>query len=611
MENKITNAQFSANNGGRSLRVLGRVVNTINNKKKTVGYIIMNEASGSYKAYSESQARELIKRMKFVNATIEDGKIINTECSMDRLPEFDMQLNVISAPGIIVIAKIIREGDKPGNDKAWYKILTTNGKICNLTTEELFKYYDNGVELINAKVAHNGRTRYISAIRGEFNKITLPNTVNKNGNNTDTSSKEKSKEYRKSRHRERMIFAYERFIRQLLRKNPYNDEAKYKVTAKVLYTYNRAESRQEYNLKKEYRIAFSEMFKSEESHDIAKKMLSMFSIDNVYTSNTLLSALDIIKILSIAQCIFENRSEDYMINAIIKPAFSRNEKACMKNCRKVSAMFKKLIDSELATKKMKRFIHLYLEEIRSRNWSVIGNTCTPNSSREFKVISFESEQGANQLGFTFSESQRGKSITTNDGYHCKLKFLGDYMNEYPELRFRANNIGELLRIAYIERLLSLYKKYYVDSTTYGAAISKEDIVAYIEIIIAISFMVESEVGRAISTYIGRNMQRLEEIGVQIPDNTLKLNRGEVPEEIFNYIDSGFCVFLNDINYRKCKKIKAALKTARVVNYRMRPITTVIQHPMLIDELVPFVALVTSDNCSMERINRLIGRLRFI
>jgi hypothetical protein len=86
---------------------------------------------------------------------------------------------------------------------------------------------------------------------------------------------------------------------------------------------------------------------------------------------------------------------------------------------------------------------------------------------------------------------------------------------------------------------------------------------------------------------------------------------KLPKEITMYYASGFNVFLNDQEYRAKHYTKKYLRYSKLINYRQLGISSNIKHPMLKDELAPVVAMITSDNCDTEAIERLIGQLRFL
>ena len=129
------------------LRIIGQIVNSITDTIP-IGYVIMVEKTHAIRNASIEQTKILLKKCKFVNAKLENDKIVNTECSMDKLVKFDRNRNVLEKDKLTVLGEIvITDGDFPTS----YRILNENGRIVDVSEDDLVKLVDvRGYTLVNA-----------------------------------------------------------------------------------------------------------------------------------------------------------------------------------------------------------------------------------------------------------------------------------------------------------------------------------------------------------------------------------------------------------------------------------------------------------------------------
>ena len=176
------------------LRIIGQVVNSLSDKEP-IGYVIMTEKNQQVKMYTVPQTQILLQKFKFVNAELQNGKIVNTECAMDKLMKFDTHMNVIGNKGIYILAEITTDGKNDG-----YRAMDYNGRIVDISENDLLKLSLN-VPIINAKVVNKDNKQYVSAIKSEFTKIErskLDQILTKNKNSA-------ADEWRKQKRREKLI----------------------------------------------------------------------------------------------------------------------------------------------------------------------------------------------------------------------------------------------------------------------------------------------------------------------------------------------------------------------------------------------------------------------
>lgn len=155
-----------------TFRIVGQVYESKERCRRVLGYGIIDVKNCTLKLMTVKQTTELLKRYKFENAILDSitGEIINTECSMSRLIQFDTKQNVIGNAGVTILGQIFVNGKYDG-----YRILNEKGKVLDVTEATLLQVTENGTKLpiLNAKVvSREGSTeKFVSAIKGEFKKI--------------------------------------------------------------------------------------------------------------------------------------------------------------------------------------------------------------------------------------------------------------------------------------------------------------------------------------------------------------------------------------------------------------------------------------------------------
>lgn len=104
----------------------------------------MTEKTQQFKMYTVGQTMVLLQKFKFVNADIQNGKIVNTECSMERMPKFNTSMQVVGNHGIIILGEIV-----DGTSKIGYRAMDTNARVVDLSEDDLLKC---SMPIINAKI---------------------------------------------------------------------------------------------------------------------------------------------------------------------------------------------------------------------------------------------------------------------------------------------------------------------------------------------------------------------------------------------------------------------------------------------------------------------------
>ena len=103
-----------------------RIVGTIEEDTRVVGYVILDVKNGITKPYTERQTKLLIARYKFENAILDGDKVVNTECSMNRILKFNTNQEIIGNKGYTILGAIYIDGVHVG-----FSVLSPEGKILD------------------------------------------------------------------------------------------------------------------------------------------------------------------------------------------------------------------------------------------------------------------------------------------------------------------------------------------------------------------------------------------------------------------------------------------------------------------------------------------------
>lgn len=575
------------------LRIVGQVVNQLTDKDP-IGYVVMVEKTQQFKMYTVEQTKALLTRFKFVNAALENGKIINTECAMSRMPKFNTQMSVIGNHGIIILGEIVDGGKKVG-----YRAMDTNAKIVDIEEHEIVKLNSNGVSIINAKIVKrdNSTAPSVSAIKSEFTKIEksklasmMPKRVSK------------TQKWRNEKHIQKiMSFAASRVLTQMF----LGSKIEY-VNFSDHWSWRESESMDGrwVNPLKEYKIFCREIATekyscviSDKDKDILKTVNSMPRQDRfVYTKERMSNETKWF-MLAFLQVALNNSN-----------VYFRTLKQLKKNRYRIRFdLPKELVERGLACDSFKRLVAEAKEigkDAKEYRESITKGTrriLPSDMNKAFKTKTFTTGKEMAQLGFTISEDNRGLGYVTDYGYHKTLLYLGDVIGDgYSKYRAVSRCLGDIITIAYVEKLLSKLE----DGVAY---IGEDDMITSIQMIISIAYMFNSE---AMKLYVEDAKSVLEyyigEIPVyeEIAGIDYKLNNW-----LTMYYASGFNVFLNDDEVYHYKHTHIA--KSEVINYRQLGIKHDIKHKMLQDDFASVVSLVTPPTISGEDVTRLIGKLRFL
>lgn len=155
-------------------RILGTINNRIGKADKVVGYVVINELNLDAKTLSIEQTRALMRQKKFSNAKILNDKIVNTECSMDKLYKYMLLESgqvICNDNRYTIIGQLMNNSNKVG-----YKLINCNRRVVYVNLSEIKKVLSSrdGLDsFCNASVKNSNGSYIVSAIKEPFTVINI------------------------------------------------------------------------------------------------------------------------------------------------------------------------------------------------------------------------------------------------------------------------------------------------------------------------------------------------------------------------------------------------------------------------------------------------------
>ena len=608
---ELFNESFSGTNNARStekkayvgnLRILGVIVASYDNTT-TVGYVVLNERTSQYKAYTADQTIVLIKKFGVCNAILEGNKIVNTECSMDRLPVFSESLQIIKNAGITVLAEI-HDKDK----KAGYRVVDPSGRIVNLTNEQIITAAQkSGIKVINAKIVNDASskagvsTARISAIKNTFPVISIENSSNMNSVRRQNI---KAVKWRHEKHREKII----RWCTTLFKRGMGCINTEDLVLPHLIWHYTTSNKdttdslKEGLNLGKTIEIIRKEILPQVYEKNPKTKVIFEKIIDELYGQTSGICSTTVIKDLKGKLVAIDKAHLVGLCQFVL----------LLDNCTiKANNVVNRWDDiTESDSLQLLREEELLLAETRQLvvNANAIHKDWLKHKDdykkRIWTTTSFKTAEECAQLGFALSEKNKGLEYITKTGSKYHLKYVGDYIPDeiggYEHYKKMATCLGDVLIIANMERLFTLYetKPMYLP---YIQAHQK------IEMLFAILAIYNPTIAKE---YIEKCMESglHPEVAKYLPDFDFDSNLDfQLDEKIRLYYESGCNVFYNDKEFTEHKR--KYLREAEVLNYRSQGIYVKCEHPLLVNDLATIINMITSEQCSAEYVRDFIGCLR--
>lgn len=583
-----------------NLRILG-VIAAYYDGTTPVGYVVLNEKTSQYKAYTIEQTILLIRKFGICNAAIEGNKIVNTECSMDRLPVFSEKLQIIKNAGITLIAEI-RDKDK----KVGYRVVDPAGRIANLTNEQIVTAVQkNDIKVVNAKVVNDASSKAgastirISAIKTTFPIISVESSSNMNSVRRQNI---KAVKWRNEKHRGKIV----RWCTLLFKRGMRWKDADNITLPHSLWHYKASDKnvteslKPGLNLGKTIEIIRKEILPQVYEKDPSSKMIIEPNIhkllDTGVDKDTVVTDLKNgiskdAKVYLVGLCQFVLLMDDCKVKAnnVVKSWDDITESGALQQLKREKLLLAETKQLAVNANAIHKEWLKHKDDYKKRIWT---------------TDSFKTAEECAQLGFALSERNKGLEFTTKTGSKYHLKYIGDYIPEeiggYEHYKKMATCLGDVLIIANMERMYTLCK-------ISKGNISYEQAQQKIEMMLAILAIYNPALAKE---YIEKCMESglHPEAAGYLPDFNFDDNLDfQLDDKIRLYYESGCNVFYSDKNSKDHKR--RYLKEAEIINYRSQGVYVRCVHPLLTEELATVVNMITSEQCSAKAVTKYIGCLR--
>ena len=597
------------------LRIIGSIMS---DNKDIIGYIIMQEKTGKFKGYTVEQTKALLNKFKFVNAELTHNKIINTECSMERLMQFNSRLQPVNNFGLLILGEIHVNGKLEA-----YRVMDAQGKVVEASEEAILKAHYNGTDILNAKVVTKGNKRYLSAIKNKFtlidrqsiNKVADKQVI---GNNNSNRVEEISTDIEKISIQDR--WRHNNHLDKLMNKTLYSYFVGYVKQHTNLGTRLKRDfirnkkddcnKRYGVNSRKEIKIICKELvpqlLTTDEQKEVFKNFWDNYSylVKNISEENDYGLNHEFEELwFGLSQlCMLSPKNADrFLKDSKVKYALTHNGEDDMIYGNDLDEFWSNeflLPEVEVLLKKMREQVRNERKKIEDRK------------NKRFNTYSFSTAEDAAQLGFAISEKMDGYQYETKTGSKLTLKYIGKYIPEFEVYKPMATCLGDILILANIERIWSL-------GTDNKISIEEEDVKS--ELLLGILALYNPTLCKE---FINRRKETFDDLADMLPgfdfDNLVDY---QLHERLRLYYESGCCVFYNDrmhtfggsrywTNTVSFKYYRDNIRNSEILNYRsLKGPNNPIAHDLLYTELAPILNMITSNACTPELIDKYVGRLR--
>lgn len=643
-------------------RVLGKILS----QSKVVGYLVMSEQTYNVKPFSVNQTLALIESFPFSNIKIENGEMVNTECALERLPSYNLDLRPFDPSGVTILGELCFNNKRTG-----FKIITNNGKFLNIKEQELIDSVNKGtIKLNNAKIQNHGGKEVITGIKKKFKVISIQTGVSKASKDSD---KEIARENRRQRHLEKLgeRYYFEILSRGLLGKRKL-------CTSNMFTSYTTESGKRVYELdfEKELRIMISEylgvyiddgvlvtehitpqdinnLLKLKEllkevPQSVRKNAkVNFFSDLDLGDQKTILTLVGLLPeraLKSTKQCTSKDSTFIFGLALValylklgekFEPRIYKVLSERVPLSRPLSNVYmNNIVSLGLFPKTVNGLYRVYRRLMESRGYIKKGDSkdnseALPSGLKPFKTTRFMTNQEVAQLGYIFSPEYDGKKFRTDTGSTYTLCYIGnliksrEYYSEtvwYTRYESLANSFGDLMAIAHMDRLIEEISRAKLNNRKEMliGSLNIEDLKVAFETIAIVASLYGSP---AIQYYF--NVLKYNNIDELVTIPSVGNLLFPMKDELALYYESGFNVFYSDngcdytyTDYRGRKiKSKVRYKAKRlieseVINYRSLGATKVIHHNYIENILAGIVCTLGSSDCTMENVQKVIGNLRF-
>ena len=571
-----------------------RLYGTIYSDPKTlVGYVLLDESNGKTKFCTLAQVTAMLKASAFINAELQGGKIVNTECSMDKLPKFNSTGALFENTGCTILAE---------SDNGRYRVVDARIRVATLTEEDILKMIKSGISVVNAKVVTKDGKAHLSAIKKPFRKIKMAETKVAE-KVTRTPVKPRISNERKWVHSKHTI-KVKNYLQNALvqymngRWSLFGPLRYYKEVRLPGRNYDQYEAR--VNIDREFNIAVKEIVQFNKMpvadqkkftdiiakiRELGLKERKLLETDAEHKErNTTIFKL---WVLTAGVLGYNNQLKEETLRKLDKSVAYNNEN--------IIKRIDDLLGNPLCTTGLRDILNEFKDRVNRRNALAIKQRQArekESAAKRFTITDFTSGKNIAALGLAINPANEGYVMNG-----VKLNYIGKYIKGeglYEKYKEAATGFGDLCCIAHIEKCIHSDKKYKFNKDIIAGALltmlySKNSGLA--EMYITDHAGVDSDDYNFLGKYVDSIRDAYDRDALQLKP---KLDL---------YYESGFNVYYND-----CIWHKGYLKAAELINYRKLGMRYVIIHEDMKD-IGKMLAGVHSDFGTLSE--RLAGSLRMI
>ena len=625
-------------------RIIAQIVHTLQDKEP-FGFIVMDDKTKMMKRFRTSQVKFLMSKYPFINAELENGKIRCTEGKLDNLMKFDMQGNRISEPKITILGEKVSKTDKQGEERE-FKVLSADLVVLPgfYKESEVVKMIHlppfNGMDSItNANKTANGRivANVTRNSRDEedigFVKI-LEENIEEN-----PSKKEVSNEWRKERHRQKLLqYGFVTLLHKSLDGHISSD--KYSDVSTHI------------NKKKELKIIISEI---EHFGILEKARADNYDEALKYvTENINSESMRTLRISTAAICQYSlyipQVYKDFYYSVYKKYLAALRSCSCRADFNRYvyerykgrEELHKRGIDSKILNEVINRARNEAIEYARINGYKGVRSReeelamdivdiekrlCIPSCR------SFSKAKEIAELGFCVHEKYKGQKYKSSYGRNYSLKYVGDFVPNYEEYFKMVTTFGDVACIAQIERAIEK-KGNHNDTRNYTDEQNRQ----FVEMLFGILAIYRPDIAKK---YWDERLSLMPEYQGILPDFDFSENRDYgLNPKLKLYYDTGFNAYylgkpsmpsppsiMKDLypghsyakDYAEYKKsgndVFIVYRAFYGTAYPRKPYDRhgkfCFLDTVLFNDLIAILGVITSENCSIDFIERHISNLRMM
>lgn len=572
------------------VRIYATVTDASNN---IIGYMLLDEKTGQTKSCSINDVKIMLRQRSFTNADLDGDNIVNTECSMNRLPELKYGKTFSKNAGITVLAE---------TSDGKYVAVDQNIRMATLIDKDLIDMNKRGVYLVNVKIVTKDGKTHISAIKKPFRVIQVPEKAKPKLNRVEVKPKDsKEKLWIKARHTKKIVNSLKRnllfYLNGKANSGVWNCMASLRVYRKTGESYVSF-----IDVNKKFSIVSTDLVrltKADEdtintinliNNQVVKFGLKEMALDTYNEDANTIVKVNTLWAYAAGVMMCNDELRDQVMSYL-----SRNVRSDRSTLRRI----KEMTDSKLCSKKLRQCLMQLGYDLKNRVQRMDANEQKQKeifAAKEYKITNFDSGKAVATLGLAINPSNEGYDMNG-----VKLNYIGKYIEGAglaEKYKSASSCFGDFCCIADIEkRIHSDMNTRYSKLMTAGALLTM--LYTYNPTLAEMYITDHAETDSSDYEFLARYVGSIRDM---YDEDALNLS-----EPLRLYYNSGFNVYYNDnFNHRNY------IRESELINYRRLGAKYIIQH----DDMEEIASLLVKVHVDFKELGErhctvLAGSLRMI